>query len=68
MLLPTPLPADRLKVSPPLPVTDVNFTLCITLKNKKKRIGEAYICLFTSAIGRTVYLEIVQYLTEKTVI
>ncbi|XP_063400009.1 uncharacterized protein LOC134684637 [Mytilus trossulus] len=65
---PPPLPADRLRDSPPFTVTGVDFTGALSITTKNGVVGKAYICLFTCANTRAVHLEIIEDLTEETFI
>ena len=65
---PPPLPADRLKDSPPFTVTGVDFTGALHIKSKNGQGEKVYICLFTCANTRAVHLEIVEDLSEQTFI
>ncbi|GIX95696.1 reverse transcriptase [Caerostris extrusa] len=62
------LPRDRVVESPPFAVVRIDFTGAITIKAGDKSCKKVYIALFTCAVTRAVYIEVVSDMSAKSFI
>lgn len=63
---PPPLPVNRVTEAPPFSITGVDYTSALYNQNADGSASIAYICLFTCANTRAVYLEVVTIISQKT--
>ena len=63
-----PLPEIRVGRSQPFRVTGVDYAGPIYIRNNRKEVAKAYICLFTCATIRAVHLEVVEDQTTSAFI
>ena len=63
-----PLPKDRTVGSVPFEVVGVDYAGPIAYKSSKKKIGKAYILLFTCSLTRAIHLELLPDLTADNCI